>query len=82
MFPAPGRDNDIVRNKDEIRLRTSQDRQTFWAWRGTPGGMWFGIAAAAPGHKQWLYAETQPPTGGPEADEGWRKSTDPPRDWT
>ncbi len=82
MFPAPGLEDDYVRNKNEITLAVSADRQAFWAWRSTPSGFYLGVSVTTPHYLQWFYAGVRPPLDGPWRDEGWKSVSDLPPDWT
>jgi len=72
MFPGQAQDDDFLRNRAEVTLMTSEDRQQFWAWRTTPSGFCFGIAGREGSTQEWLYAESSPPTGGSDAEAKWK----------
>jgi len=82
LFPGPGRDDDYIRNKTQLTLRTTDDRQAYWAWRSTPSGFCFGIAAKGGPPGEWLYAGPHPPEGGIDSAADWRGLRhSPPPDW-
>ncbi len=82
LFPGTARENDYLRNKAQVTLRTTDDRQGYWAWRSTPSGFCFGIAAQGGPPGEWLYAGPRPPEGGIDSIAGWRGLRDsPPPDW-
>lgn len=83
LFPGPAQDNDYLKNKSQVMLVTTDDRQEFWAWRTTPSGFNFGIAGKGGPPQEWLYAGSDPPTGGINSDADWRGVRDSsPPDWT
>jgi hypothetical protein len=67
----------LLRDRD-FELRARDDGQEYWAWKGTPTGMVFGIAARDGEWPVWQYQGEEPPAGGIDSGADWRHTaTDP-----
>jgi hypothetical protein len=54
-----------------ITMKVSGSRQSWYAWRRTPSGLYFGIGAAGPPPDQRFFEGMAPPRGSPKVSPDW-----------
>lgn len=58
--------------EDEITMTVSRNGRSWFAWRRTAGGWYFGIGAAAPPPDRWTYEGEAPPESIPRPGTAWK----------
>jgi hypothetical protein len=56
-----------------IVMKVNEKGSAWFAWRRTVGSWCIGVGASGPPPDQWTYGASEPPSGFPRKDAGWRR---------